>query len=108
MSCRMAKSLIADSAIVDNSTQGKFIAADRRGERRYTEIGKGFKSSYHIGFCGQEMFDFLIPPDFVGGLKDETRSAESATDIRESIGFDPSPERAGETSFALSGLASAL
>jgi hypothetical protein len=25
-------------------------------------------------------FSFLIPPDFVGGLKDETRSAESATD----------------------------
>jgi hypothetical protein len=46
--------------------------------------------------------------DFVGGLKDETRSAESAIDNRGRIGFDPSPERAGETSFALSGLASIL
>jgi hypothetical protein len=55
---------------------------------------------------------FLTLPDFVGSLKDETRSAESATD--NSQGWNPwnrgnidaSPERAKEVSPALSGLGS--
>jgi hypothetical protein len=53
------------------------------------------------------MFDvqFTEPDGFCGCL---FQSAESAIDNRESIGFDPSPERAGEISFALSGLASIL
>jgi hypothetical protein len=53
------------------------------------------------------MFDvqFADPDGFCGCL---FQSAESAIDNRERIGFDPSPERAGETSFALSGLASIM
>jgi hypothetical protein len=50
--------------------------------------------------------NFLIPPDFVGGLKDETQSAESATDNRNRGKIDASPERAKEVSLALSGLGS--
>jgi hypothetical protein len=45
------------------------------------------------------------PDGFCGSLY---QSAESAADNRERIGFDPSPERAEETSFALSGLGSTL
>jgi hypothetical protein len=48
----------------------------------------------------------LTLPDFVGGLKDETRSAESATDNRNRSKIDASPERAKEVSPALSGLGS--
>jgi hypothetical protein len=53
------------------------------------------------------MFDvrFADPDGFCGCF---FQSAESATDNRGRIGFDPSPERAGEISFALSGLASIM
>jgi hypothetical protein len=52
------------------------------------------------------MFDLLTTSDFVGGLKDESRSAESATDNRNRGEIDASPERAKEVSPALSGLGS--
>jgi hypothetical protein len=49
---------------------------------------------------------FLILLDFVGGLNDETQSAESATGNRNRSKIDASPERAKEVSPALSGLGS--
>jgi hypothetical protein len=48
--------------------------------------------------------------DFVGASSRALKARQiiARGETWESIGFDPSPERAGETSFALSGLASIL
>jgi hypothetical protein len=55
-------------------------------------------------------FEILLlkSPDRIGFCGCLFQSAESATGNRGRIGFDPSPERAGEISFALSGLASIM
>jgi hypothetical protein len=55
-------------------------------------------------------FEILLlkSPDRIGFCGCLFQSAESATGNRGRIGFDPSPERAGATSFALSGLASIM